>query len=172
MHKKKASKCLITRSNSSHTSRGADFQTRKKQNEPRKTRHRASTCATRKTYLNTHCRQPQKKAQSLTMNGHEISMKVANSLHHGSACQSNKATVKENQDNIEDYTFSHTGQPMTTTRMKMSPAEQTCHIMPRKQCRPADDDNLDSLVNFSSHSVSSKLCQSAAKIVDSRHTFS
>jgi hypothetical protein len=132
----------------------------------------ASTCAERQTYINPHCKQPLKKAQSLKMSGHEISMKRANSFHHGSACQSNKATVQENEDNIEEcgaFQYRTTNdhyQDEDELILPLFPAEQTGRIIPRKPCRPSESlSALDSLVISTSHSVSSKLCQTAARIV-------
>ena len=99
-------------------------------------------------------------------------MKRANSFHQDTLCQPNMATVQENDDNREEtetVTYRTSNDYYLDEDeliLPLFPPKQAIHSRPGRPSKsPHKLEALDSLVISTTHNVSSKLCQAAAKII-------
>jgi len=162
-----------SRSSSSLTSREADFQAwkRRKEYKPFNSSSRSSQ-GTRPAYSekqtppNPPCKQPLMMTQSLKINPQSQSIQRANSFHQENMNKVKMRAVQENSEDSGCTTY------RTSDDYYLDEDELILPIFPQEKQivdRPGKNttklSSLDTLVISTTHNVSSKLCQAAAKII-------
>eukprot|EP00092_Neocalanus_flemingeri_P011503 GFUD01012397.1.p1 GENE.GFUD01012397.1~~GFUD01012397.1.p1 ORF type:complete len:537 (+),score=171.63 GFUD01012397.1:46-1656(+) len=162
-----------SKSTSSLTSNEAEFQAwkRRKEYKPSNSTARPAPAPTsiysqRGSSPKPPSKQPLRMTQSLTMN--ELSMKRGNSFHQESPlCQENiDDDASEESDHVTYRTSSDYYLDEDELILPLFPPEHPVHSKPGRPSKsPHKLEALDSLVISTTHNVSSKLCQAAAKII-------